>query len=215
MKTQTQTPAENNETTTVQDGSATTEATTTAAPVKEKKVRPTRVIHSSPLKTVLQTKTVKLLEKYKERAKAWATRRFESAQAQKDWTDEQWKEKYPLVIKGENGEPDKVDTTKLSRGGKWRKEEVTTVNNKGLEKLLQEAEKLAEVGYDEALNKVVGGFANKGVLSTTTEVEVIEATVDRNSNIDITIKVGEVSIHAWTIVASGPVISAHFRFLVY
>lgn len=161
----------------------------------------------SPLKKALETQTQELLTQYLLETEKWATNQFEKAEEMYAWTKEQWVEKFPFVKEG-------TTETVLSKQGKWRKEDVTTIHNRGREKHLAKAAELANFHYQQSLDKLVYRLvAKKGVPETTTDVVVERAALDYGFN--IVVKFGEVTVKAWTIVAQGLKISAHLRFLVY
>lgn len=88
-------------------------------------------------------------------------------------------------------------------------DESIQMKERGYEKFLKTEMEYAEAHYESSLIKLASRLADKGVEG---DMEITSGRVGHNFEVNITHSKGVT--RAWTIIAEGPIVRAHYRYLV-
>lgn len=179
--------------------------------------------------TLLETlteNTQDLKKEYFEMTRKFANERFDVMVERNTWTVAQWA-KY-LGVKTDIANKHLMDinpkmcfetfergfyNTKKAREYDARKNEARRIVEKGRQAEIDYELNKAQLHYEGSLRKLVDRLRTKGVPETVgKQIEIIKAKV--GINLEIHIKFNNITVRAWTIVASGPIQRPHYRYLV-
>jgi hypothetical protein len=171
----------------------------------------------------LTEKTQDLKVKFIEQTKKHARHKFDHAVKRNGWSEEEWYDAYGVQYEWKESPyghdrgkkylrplPSEYHGKKLYRL-RDAKDEVRRVVNDGYEKLEAKEVKLAENHYRDSILKLAERLNRKGIVDGS-HFEISKAWVGVNLN--LTIKHGDSTTKAWTIIAEGVIQRPHYRYLV-
>lgn len=131
-----------------------------------------------------------------------------------DWYDK-FKIQYEVSKYSQPGNPTYVatnfgDNQQRYYSAKNKIDNTANYLHKGKEKAIETAEKLAEQHYQESISKLAYRIEKKGLVVANLKVEHQRIGI----NLELTLSDGERKVVAKTIVAEGPIIKPHYRYLV-
>lgn len=175
------------------------------------------VVETSGLIALLTKETAELRRIFIQKTKEYAVKRFGGAVKRSEWTEEKWRSefgqtelKYPMKVYVDN----KLTTIThdLIKFAKVMRSEDRCLINLGVAKYIQSKIKQAEQHYTRSIEKLAYRLKKKGLTDDVANISVKTATIGVNINTYIAWPGG--MIHAWTIIASGPVQAPHYRYLI-
>lgn len=168
---------------------------------------------------ILRKETETLKNTYFEMTKKWAETYFNLVMSRKNWKEVDWCEYFgftpELKNKGLRGSefysfPSGFYNTKKSKEYSRMKDEIRSLEFKGLDKFKEMELKRAELHYESSLLKLASRIEMKGI--DINNMKVVSGYV--GVNVEMTISDGDKYVKAWTIVAEGTVQRPHYRYLV-
>jgi hypothetical protein len=170
----------------------------------------------------LRVNTTDLKADYITWTKKYAKNYFKFVMSLKDWTKEQWLDKYGVTIERETYENHPVTrqlvrvkkpVVVLNRTGESYQSDLYTFQKIGFKKYEAKEVELAERHYNDSLRKLASRLNQKGVTADSAWT-ISRARV--GVNLEMTIHHGDMITRAWTIVAAqdSQLMRPHYRYLV-
>jgi len=166
------------------------------------------------LKEKLEQSTQELLSEYLLKTTIYCENKFKEVEEKASWSYEKWMELYSVPLgymRFDRATGTKVPAMTLSKSGDSKRNEISSLHRMGYEKFLERELKLANLHYQQSLDKLVYRLEQKGIVGN--EFEVAHQRLGVNFEVIINLSNGNV-VKAWTIIAEGPIIRPHYRFLV-
>jgi hypothetical protein len=155
---------------------------------------------------------------YLQKTKEYAEREFARMEEMVKWREVDWCKHFGLepqpVNVGTGSEflsfPKNFYNTKQSRAYYRLRDGARSAVHGGLVKHLAKAEKGAIMHYENSIAKLADRIIRKGLNQDT--IVVTDSSI--GVNINTTITDGTKTVRAYTIVAEGPIIAPHYRYLI-
>lgn len=154
----------------------------------------------------LKNQTTGLKEAYIAKTKSYRENQFDfMVKKYGQYTYEDWLAKFPAISKW-NGSR---ETTTVSKEGNQLRAEVSAMKREGKEKYVKSYMKLAEMHYNQSLEKLGYKITEAGF--DTNKVKLSSSSVGVNFSTEVTD--GTKYMRAYTIIAEGPIKAPHYRYL--
>lgn len=167
---------------------------------------------TSKLITELFEKTADLKEAFIIKTKEYSFRYFENAKKKLLIPVKEWYDEYEIKY---NPETLMLDSKEYNRKNLYRMraavDNLKSIVSKGFEKFEAGEVKTAINHYESSIRKLASRLTDKGITDDS-NFEIVSGRVGHN--FECTIKHGNETTRAWTIIAEGEINRAHFRYLV-
>ena len=120
-------------------------------------------------------------------------------------TNEEWKDKFPKSYRDYRG----ITTIELSPEGRKVRAKVIDMKRQGKEAYIKEHVKNAEDHYKQSIEILGEKITMAGF--DTSKIKLKSSSIGRNFETEVTD--GEKYMRAYTIIAEGPIIAPHYRYL--
>ncbi len=162
------------------------------------------------LEGVLLTHTRDLYFTFLDMAQVSAERLFSFFQEIKALTYDELVARYPQAFQNRYTKEQNVI---LSKEGNRVRQNANRAIRMGLDVFLLQAVDKARNHYAAANAKLAYRLRDKGIKDIY-NISVYSEKIDRAGNIEIRIDFEDKTVRAWTIIASGPIIEPHYRYLI-
>jgi hypothetical protein len=168
---------------------------------------------------ILTEETKSLRLQYLEMTKEWSLKHFDFIMKKSSWKEEDWCKYFNIqpVLKNPTsptisfmGFPNGFYNSHHSKTYRNLKNEIYLLNNIGKDAYLAKQNKIAELHYENSIQKLAFRIEKKGLDITKLKVKTSHVGI----NIDTFLTDGIKTVKAFTIIAQGEIQKPHYRYLI-